>query len=425
MGNASLSRFAINRKVQSDKDTINVDDLMYHPHAYGGGFTISTEVDNYGDLVEPRFEASKTKILSAVSAGQVVMPGTTDALALLLASGLGSITSTLLSTPETFEDADVNPATNVITIADHPFLTGDPVRLSNAGGALPVGIVGGTEYFVRKTGASTLTLHQTLSGARANTGTVDIDTAAGGGTHSIFISAYQHVITTSSNAAPNYHTVLYHDGTTDCRILGCVLSGLDFGAGFDAKRLNMSAEFLGLERETNDTAYPAKQVDLNPIHFTLGGATLSITVDGEAIAAYDENNWGGFTYQMQNIVDAEHRAGSSALRIIEVIDKAQSLALVLDYKDDTFKNVIQEYQSKTSPPKFGVEFSLNGNNIDVSGTFKEKLQMEFFNAILGDHGYSQTPEIGKQMLPFEINFDEDSGKSSEITIVNRIPTYLS
>lgn len=50
--------------------------------------------------------------------------------------------------------------TDVITITAHGFADGDgPFEVSNAGGALPAGLVEGTRYWVSETGVNTLQLH--------------------------------------------------------------------------------------------------------------------------------------------------------------------------------------------------------------------------------------------------------------------------
>lgn len=80
----------------------------------------------------------------------------------------------------TFVDADVNTGTDTITEASHGRQNGDPVTLSNAGGALPGGLAAATTYFVRDVTANTFKLAATLGGAA-----VDITSAAGGGTHTL------------------------------------------------------------------------------------------------------------------------------------------------------------------------------------------------------------------------------------------------
>jgi hypothetical protein len=80
----------------------------------------------------------------------------------------------------TFAAADVNATTDVITKA-HDFSTGTQVIFNNGGGTSPTGLTTGDSYFVRRTGATTLTLHPTEADATAGTNTVDI-TAAGTGT---------------------------------------------------------------------------------------------------------------------------------------------------------------------------------------------------------------------------------------------------
>lgn len=84
---------------------------------------------------------------------------------------------------KTFIDANVNTGTEVLTITTHGFSTGDRVQLSTTG-ALPTGLSSLTDYYVISTGASTLQLSATLSGAFAASA-VNITAAAGGGTHTV------------------------------------------------------------------------------------------------------------------------------------------------------------------------------------------------------------------------------------------------
>lgn len=62
--------------------------------------------------------------------------------------------------------------------------TGDGIRVANTGGGLPGGLSAGTTYYVRRVAEEGFTLHTTLAGAYANTGTVNI-TSAGTGTHAL------------------------------------------------------------------------------------------------------------------------------------------------------------------------------------------------------------------------------------------------
>lgn len=84
-----------------------------------------------------------------------------------------------------FVDADVNAGTETITETAHGMVTGDgPYRLSNSGGALPVGLAADTDYWIIKLTVDTYQL--AASHADALTATeVLITSAAGGGTHTL------------------------------------------------------------------------------------------------------------------------------------------------------------------------------------------------------------------------------------------------
>lgn len=86
----------------------------------------------------------------------------------------------------TFLDANVNTGTDVITITGHSFITGDPVFLSNSGGALPAGLAANTPYWIIWVSANTFKLAASLANAVAASPTaVDITAAAGGGTNTV------------------------------------------------------------------------------------------------------------------------------------------------------------------------------------------------------------------------------------------------
>jgi len=68
----------------------------------------------------------------------------------------------------------VNTSTEVITVNNHSYATGDAVIYNNGGGASIGGLTSGALYYVRKTGANTFTLHPTLADANANTNTINL-----------------------------------------------------------------------------------------------------------------------------------------------------------------------------------------------------------------------------------------------------------
>ncbi len=73
----------------------------------------------------------------------------------------------------------VNATTNIVTATGHPIATGDVVRLSNTGGALPAGLAINTNYYAIGVSGDTLQLSLTSGGAA-----IDI-TGTGTGTHFI------------------------------------------------------------------------------------------------------------------------------------------------------------------------------------------------------------------------------------------------
>lgn len=73
--------------------------------------------------------------------------------------------------------------TDEITHANHGFVTGDgPVTFSNAGGALPAGLVAGTEYWIVRTSASKYQLATSYANAIAAVPVIVNITDAGTGT---------------------------------------------------------------------------------------------------------------------------------------------------------------------------------------------------------------------------------------------------
>lgn len=99
----------------------------------------------------------------------------------------------------TFVDAAVTTGTDRIALPGHTFSTGDLVRLSNSGGAVPAGLVTTRPYYVIKVDDGVIKLAS--SSANATSGTaVDITAAAGGGTHTIKLvgAAFKDIINTAA-----------------------------------------------------------------------------------------------------------------------------------------------------------------------------------------------------------------------------------
>jgi hypothetical protein len=103
------------------------------------------------------------------------VPGMVDRVPL----GYGAAT-----TAESFEPADVNTGTDVITIPNNvaKWITGMLVTFSTTGGA-PAGLVNGNPYYVVRTGQATIKLASSL--ANAQNGTVIDITTQGTGVHTI------------------------------------------------------------------------------------------------------------------------------------------------------------------------------------------------------------------------------------------------
>lgn len=103
--------------------------------------------------------------------------------------GFNAVAEWTVSTPsnKTFEDADVDTTTDVITIASHGFTTGVKTRLTTDG-VLPTGLAAATDYWIIVLTANTFALAASYANALAGT-KVDITAAAGGGTHTVAIVA--------------------------------------------------------------------------------------------------------------------------------------------------------------------------------------------------------------------------------------------
>jgi len=99
----------------------------------------------------------------------------------------------------TFLDANVNTATDTITITGHGFTTGLVVDLTQTGGgALPTGLSTLTAYYVIRVDANNIKLATTAANAFAGTPVVDITSAAAGGTHGVQPWLFQYAYSSVS-----------------------------------------------------------------------------------------------------------------------------------------------------------------------------------------------------------------------------------
>jgi hypothetical protein len=121
-------------------------------------------------------------------------------------------------------------AANTLTAVAHGLLTGDgPIRVSNAGGALPAGLVAATDYYVIKVDADTLSLASTRANAFISTA-VDL-TDDGTGTHTLS--------DTASTRRPVVAATIFDTDTTGATLaadafVAMVLSATDANAVFAA-----------------------------------------------------------------------------------------------------------------------------------------------------------------------------------------------
>jgi len=88
---------------------------------------------------------------------------------------------------DTFVDGDVTVATDLVTITAHGLFTGLKLQLTTTG-TLPGGLSTSTDYFIINLSANTISFASSLANAIAGTA-VTISSAAGGGTHTIDITA--------------------------------------------------------------------------------------------------------------------------------------------------------------------------------------------------------------------------------------------
>lgn len=103
---------------------------------------------------------------------------------------------------------------------------------------------------------------------------------------------YQHVITPTSASTPNFHTLLYSDGTCDNRIVGAVPTSFAIGADFQNKRMNAQVGFTAIRMEDNDgtntgtvTVANATDIWTRSTHGFTDGEAVQLTNSGGGLPA--------------------------------------------------------------------------------------------------------------------------------------------
>lgn len=138
--------------------------------------------------LDPKGTLGNLTIVGTCSAGDLLQPAASGAVK----KYVGQASKTLT----------VANATDIWTSSAHGFVSGEAVRLTNSGGALPAGTDAVTTYFVGKIDADTFYLYDTLANALAGGATGRVNaTGDGTGTHSIRLYGNQYIVGKAIEAA--------------------------------------------------------------------------------------------------------------------------------------------------------------------------------------------------------------------------------
>lgn len=99
-------------------------------------------------------------------------------------ASLAILVSARTGLSRTFVDAAVSTSAETIAIPGHCMETGDAIRFSNSGGALPTPLVATATYYVIATSEGKIKVATTYANALAGTA-VNLTAASGGGTHTV------------------------------------------------------------------------------------------------------------------------------------------------------------------------------------------------------------------------------------------------
>lgn len=174
-------------------------------------------------------------------------------------------------------DADWAVATDLVTVTAHTFVTGDKVRITNAGGALPTcnpAIVSGvTDVFVNVVDENTIKLYDTAEHAIAGAalGLIDIQAAAGGGVHTI---------TNSTVTFAAAHGLTTADAVNVTNAGGALPTGLVAGTQYyaiviSATRLAFAASAVDAAADTRVQITAAAGGGVHTMHYCTDGVTMT------------------------------------------------------------------------------------------------------------------------------------------------------
>lgn len=431
MANASNSQWSINLNKQSSSEveTVATTRLTRFPIQYGGGFDVTPEVDSFGDLVDPIFESSRTQILGATTRGAIGTAPDSNLLAFLLGTMLGTVNTASLGGSPTVYEHTLTPSSTA-TPNFHTTLFNDGTCDRRVVGAVPVELGFGCDYNqkrmnaqvsfagIRREDNATTKAFTSAQASDVNT-TTEVITATG---HTF---ANGDAVTVASSVTLPTGLVAatpYYIGLIGSNVFTLYDTYLNAITGGSTGKINITAVGSGTMTTTLIKIAHPTQSSIVPFFFTQAGASLSLNIDAAGAVDYT-SSWAGFSYSLSNAISAEQRAGANTYSKIERVDRVQTLDIVLDYADSTFKDIITSYQKNTTPNQFQIILKLRGNLI--SGTNYHQLQGTFYNCNLAQHGYSQNPEIGKQTLSFTVNHDVTAGKSVEWKIQNANDGYIS
>jgi hypothetical protein len=99
-------------------------------------------------------------------------------------ASLNILVSARTGVSKTFADAAVSTSAETIAIPGHCFDTGDMIRFSNSGGALPTPLVATQHYYVINSTEGKIKVATSAANATAGTA-VNLTAASGGGTHTV------------------------------------------------------------------------------------------------------------------------------------------------------------------------------------------------------------------------------------------------
>lgn len=428
MANYSNAKFAIGRLKQANKDTENTTEMVRLPFLYGNGagFDVLPEADTYQDVVDPIFESSKTQILGATVRGGVEVPADADFLALMLGTMLGSINT---SNPEGTVYEHVIEPTASSTPNFHTILYSDGTCDQRIVGAVPTQIAFGADFQNKRMNASvgfTAIRTEDNDGTLAKTVTVANSTDIWTGTSHTFVDGQAVQLTNAGGALPTGSSTAttYYVEVINANTFYLHTNWNGAINHLTSTRLLVSSDGTGTHTATKLISSYPNQSDINPFHFVNTGALLTLNIDGAGAVDYTDA-WAGFAYSLQDGISAEQRAGSNTFRVIERVDRVQQLNLILDYSNATLKDIIRNYQQRSTPNEFEIIMQLQGKLIGVSTTYHFSMKAQFYSANLVAHDYTKSPEIGKQTLGFSINHSTGDNKSVTWTIQNDVDGYLT